>query len=267
MAKGKISTNMAIGIVAIIAIAAIALWATEHEWRPAAVVPYLDSYDTVTLTFSDERSGAILNPVVTLKGPGYTVKKTATGGSAEFTSVPRGTYTVETELAGIYDYTTSTLIQSTEKTVSKNFTLDNIGTFSWAETAASANITEDNDQIVILRLYLNNSAKDTVLTDVRVKLITVVGAHENIAYDDLECTSHSFEEDDVTAEKWIISGYTVGDVEGQATTTITYRITLDIDDASGDATGNTLVFTASIQDLNGDSPKTSASKTITWTVA
>lgn len=264
--KKGISQGWALVIVIIVAVAGLVLWATEDHWRPAAAVPYLDTHDTVTLTFSDERSGGILNPVVTLKGPSYTVKKTATGGSAEFTAVPRGSYTVETELTGIYDYTTTTLIRSTEKTVSKNFTLDNIGTFSWAETAATATIASENDQIVILRVYLNNSAKDTVINDLRVKLVSVVDSHENIDIEDLECTSHSFEEDDLTAEKWIISGSAVGgigDIEGETTTTVTYRVTLDVNDGID----NTLVFTASVQDLDGDSPETSASKTITWTVA
>lgn len=255
--------NIAIIVIALIAIA-IGLWVTEDYWRPAEVLPYLDTYETVTLTFSDERSGEILNPVVTLKGVDYTVKKTATGGSAEFTAVPRGTYTVETKLAGIYDETFSRTIQSTTKDISMNFTLDNIGTFSWAETPATVALTpNENDQVVVLRVYLSNSAKDTVLKNVRVKL-EAEETHPIATIDDLECTSHSFEEDDLTAEKWIISGLTIGDIEGEATITVTYRITLDVGPGGAD---NDIVFTVSIQDLDGDSPETSASKTITMTAS
>lgn len=261
----KIKQGPAIVIALLIAIVAIGLWATEDYWRPAEAVPYKDSYDTVTLAFNDERSGAAINPSVTLTGVTVSYgpsKKTATGGTVEYSAAPRGAYTVKTELAGYYDETDPTTIQSKTLTFSGSFSRDNIGTFSWAETAATGALTlDENDQIVIVRVFLNNSAKDTVIKNIRVKLEAET-THVIATIDDLECTSHSFEEDDLTAEKWIIAGSIIGDVEGQATTTVTYRITHDVGAGGAD---NAIVYTVSIQDLNGDSPQTSASKTITLT--
>lgn len=265
MAKGKGIPHGAAWALVVVAIIALGLYSYNEYYRPAAVV-YEDIYETATLAFSDYRSGAVINPVVTLTGTTVTygpIKVTASGGAAEFTGVPRGDYKVESELTGYYEAeVTGYTIESKTVKYSGSLTMDNIGTFSWAETSATgAPTASENDQVLIMRVYLNNSAKDTVLKNVRVKLVATAG-HDNITIDKLECTSHDFEEDDLTAEKWIISGFTIGDVVGESTTTVTYRMVLDVGGAD-----NTLIFTASIQDLNGVSPETSASKTITLTAA
>lgn len=267
MAKRRISaSNGAAWAIVVIAIIALALYGYNEYYRPAAVV-YEDIYETATISFSDARSGAVINPAVTLTGTTVAygpIKVTASGGAAVWSAVPRGDYKVESELTGYYDdEVTGYTIESTTVTFSGNLTKDNIGTFSWGDTSATgeAPSLDENNQTVTVRLYLNNTADDTVIKSLRVKLVANIGEHENIDIDKIECLSHSFEEDDATAEKWIISGSVIGDIE-ETTVTVTYRLTLDVG-AAADA----LVLTASVQDLDGDSPQVSASKTITLTAA
>lgn len=254
-------------LIAVVAIAAIAigLWVTEPYWRPAEVVPPLDSND-VTLTFSDRLSGEALDPAATLTGVNYAVKKTASGGEATYTAVPTGTYTVKTKLTGIYELDVlqkSITVSSATKEISFNFLLDNIGTFDWGDTVATgAPALDENDQTVDVTLYLRNTAKDTIIKNLRVKLTANIGEHENIDIEDVECLTHAFEDDDTTAEKWTISGITIGNVTSEKIVVVTYRFTLDVG-AAADA----LVLTASVQDLDGTDPETSASMTITLTAA
>lgn len=269
MAKRKPDISMRTALLAaVVIIIAIGVGAyVYNEYKPASIV-YEEVYETATISTSDARSGEVIDATITLKGTSVSYgprKLVASSGAAEFPNVPRGDYEIKAELTGFYDFlTTNYTIESRTVKASESIAMDNIGTFSWAETAATAapNLDE-NDQVVILRVYLNNSQKDTVLKDVKMKLVAVVDGHENMVIEKLECTSHSFATDDLTAEKWIIDGATIGDIEGEATVTVTYRVTLDVTAATADP----LVFTASITDLDGDSPETSASKTITWTAA
>lgn len=269
----RLSTGeKAIIVVVLIAAIGIGLWMTEGYWRPAEVVPYRDSYETVTLSISDGRSGLAINAAVTLEGTTVSygpIKKTAVGGAVEFSGVPKGSYSVKGKLTGFYDLATTDTIESTEKTYSNSFSMDNIGTFGWGDTAATgAPNLDENDQIVTVTVYLNNTVDDTVIKDVRVKLVATAG-HENIVIDDLECTTHDFEEDELAAEKWIISGYTIGDLDAEVDAAgvspivvVKYRLTLSVG-----AAADPLVLTVSIQDLDGTKPKVSASKTITLTAA
>ena len=269
MAKKRmrpISIGWAVTIIVLLVAIGVSIYGYDRFFAPAEVVPPLANND-VTLTFSDRLSGTVLNPAVTLTGVNYAVKKTASGGEAKYTAVPTGTYTLETELTGIYEIDAlqeSITVESATKEISFNFLLDNIGTFSWGDTSATgAPALDENNQTVTVTLYLNNTAKDTVIKNLKVKLEANIGAHENISIDKIECTSHAFEEDDVTAEKWIISGITIGNIVGEESpTVVTYRLTLDVG-AAADA----LVLTASVQDLNGTSPEISASKTITLTAS
>jgi len=267
MAKGRIGTNGVLGIILVAAvIIGLGAYLYNEYWRPAAVI-YEDIYTTATISFSDALSGAVINPTVTLTGTTVAygpIKVTASGGAAEWSAVPRGDYKVESELTGYYDAeVTGYTIESKTTTFSGSLTKDNIGTFSWGDTSATgeAPSLSENNQTVTVRLYLNNTADDTVIKSLRVKLVANIGEHENIDIDKIECLSHSFEEDDATAEKWIISGSVIGDIK-ETTVTVTYRLTLDVG-AAADA----LVLTASVQDLDGDSPETSASKAITLTAA
>lgn len=266
--KLDISSRTALLLAAVVIIGIGVGAYVYNEYKPAGIV-YKGNYETATISFSDYRSGEVIDPTITLKGISVSYgprKLVASSGAAEFPNVPRGDYEVKAELTGFYDFlTTNYTIESETVKASESFAMDNIGTFSWAETAATeAPNLDENNQVIMMRIHLYNSAKDTVLKDVRVKLVAVVDGHENMVIEKLELTSdHSFEEDDLTAEKWIISGATIGDIVGEATVTVTYRVTLDVTAATADP----LVFTASITDLDGDSPEKSANKTITWTAA
>lgn len=273
MAKRRsMSTMTATAIIAVVILGIFAAAYIYGEYFEEAAIVYKDSYEKVTLGMSDARSGEAINPAVTLEGTTVSygpIKKTAVGGEAEFTGVPKGDFSVKGKLTGFYDLATTDTIQSTEKNYSNSFSMDNVGTFGWGDTSATGALTADeNNQIVTVTVYLNNTVDDTVIKDVRVKL-TAAAVHENITFDDLECTTHSFEEDELAAEKWIISGTTIGDLDAEVDKTgvspivvVKYRMTLDVG-----AAGSSMVMTVSIQDLDGTKPKTSASKTITLTAA
>jgi len=211
MTKGNVSQTaqrMAIIAVCIVIVCAAALY-LYTEWPREADTVYKESYETVTLSFSDSRSGEAINPAVTLTGTAFgPLKVTAEGGAAVYTGVPKGTYTVAGELTNFYDLSTSDEIKSETDTYSASFKMDNIGTFSWGETESTITLAGNENNIIVFRAHLTNSTADTVLKNVTHKLVITMTDTQALYTEitDVSCDSHTLSDDDETAEKWIISG-------------------------------------------------------------
>lgn len=253
-----------IGIV--IAITALGLGGyAVYEWKQPTEAAILTTYETVNLSFSDAINGVAINPVTKIVGTdvSYTRTITPTSGAYAWTDVEKGTYTFEMKLASYYTETETETISSTRDTTGADLDMYQIGTFSWGETAATGALTNnDNDQKVNFTVYLKNTAENTLLNDLRLKIYENDNFTGTLNVDSLTC-NYALDVDDPSDGKWEISATELGDIEEVDVIAITFQIQVDVPNESGNQMWLKLVTS----DLDGVSPKTSSAMWIKFTAA
>lgn len=248
--KGKISEKnipmmlLILLIVAIVGSSAFIYFEYIRE-KPVAEAEMLDVYDEVNLYFNNPRAETAVTPASVLVKSGSTIfTPVAENGKATIEGVPKGTYSITAKHGSYYILDTTQVIEHTVAKPSWSYSMDEIGTFTWSDTAAApAANSDENDQVITINIYLRNSADNTVIKDGKLSIAYYATGSENMTLDSLECTTHTFSKDDYANKEWEIL---IGNIEEQVTTTVTLRAQVD---ANGG--GETYVLRCTFDDLRG----------------